>query len=125
MASILRVDTITDASSNNSTAVSKINQGTASMWAKATQSDNSIFDSYNLTSITDDGTGQTTFTIASDMANVNYTMVTTTQVSDCGGLNAAGTASTATGSCTHQARNTSGTDFDSDPVSVVIHGDLA
>jgi len=125
MASILRVDTITDASSNNSTAVSKINQGTASMWAKATQSDNSIFDSYNLTSITDDGTGQTTFTIASDMANVNYTMVTTTQVSDCGGLNAAGTASTATGSCTHQARNTSGTDFDSNPVSVVIHGDLA
>ena len=125
MASILRVNTITDASSNNSTAVSKINQGTASMWAKATQSDNSIFDSYNLTSITDDGTGQTTFTIASDMANVNYTMVTTTQVSDCGGLNAAGTASTATGSCTHQARNTSGTDFDSNPVSVVIHGDLA
>jgi hypothetical protein len=125
MASILRVDTLTDASSNNSTAVSKINQGTASMWAKATQSDNSIFDSYNLTSITDDGTGQTTFTIASDMANVNYTMVTTTQVSDCGGLNAAGTASTATGSCTHQARNTSGTDFDSNPVSVVIHGDLA
>ena len=48
MASILRVNTITDASSNNSTAVSKINQGTASMWAKATQSDNSIFDSYNL-----------------------------------------------------------------------------
>ncbi len=125
MASILRVNTLTDASSNNSTAVSKINQGTASMWAKATQSDNSIFDSYNLTSITDDGTGQTTFTIASDMANVNYTMVTTTQVSDCGGLNAAGTASTATGSCTHQARNTSGTDFDSNPVSVVIHGDLA
>tara|TARA_A100001515_G_scaffold139592_1_gene134421 strand:- start:622 stop:999 length:378 start_codon:yes stop_codon:yes gene_type:complete len=125
MASILRVNTITDASSNNSTAVSKINQGTASMWAKATQSDNSIFDSYNLTSITDDGTGQTTFTIASDMANVNYTMVTTTQVSDCGGLNAAGTASTATGSCTHQGRNTSGTDVDSNPVSVVIHGDLA
>ena len=28
MASILRVNTITDASSNNSTAVSKINQGT-------------------------------------------------------------------------------------------------
>ena len=112
-------------SSGSTCLTTNLQQGLAKMWAKATQSDNSIYDSLNLTSITDDGTGQTTFTIANDMGNVNYTMVTTTQVSDCGGLNAAGTASTATGSCTHQARNTSGTDFDSNPVSVMLHGDLA
>ena len=32
MASILRVNTLTDASSNNSTAMSTINQGTAKAW---------------------------------------------------------------------------------------------
>ena len=99
--------------------------GTTKMWAKTTQSDNSIFDSFNLSSITDDGTGQTTFTITNDMSDVNYALLSTTQVSDCGGLNATGTSSAATGSCTHQGRNTSGTDVDSNPACVAIFGDLA
>ena len=34
MASILRVNTLTDASSNNSTAMSTINQGTAKAWVQ-------------------------------------------------------------------------------------------
>ena len=125
MASELRVNTLKDASGNNSVGLSTVAGGSAKVWAKATQSDNSIYDSFNLTSITDDGTGQVTFTIASDMANVNYGFTSTTQVTDCGGLNASGTGATATGSAVHQARNSSGVDFDSNPVTIVIHGDLA
>ena len=125
MASELRVNTLKDASGNNSVATSVIAEGTAKVWAKATQSDNSIYDSFNLTSITDDGTGQLTFTIASDMANINYGFTSTTQVTDCGGLNATGTGATTTGTAVHQGRNSSGTDVDSNPVSIVIHGDLA
>ena len=125
MASELRVNTLKDASGNNSVATSVIAEGTAKVWAKATQSDNSIYDSFNLTSITDDGTGQLTFTIASDMANINYAFTSTTQVTDCGGLNATGTGATTTGTAVHQGRNSSGTDVDSNPVSIVIHGDLA
>ena len=34
MASILRVNTLTDASSNNSTAMSTINQGTVKAWVQ-------------------------------------------------------------------------------------------
>jgi len=125
MASELRVNTLKDASGNNSVATSVIAEGTAKVWAKATQSDNSVYDSFNLTGIVDDGTGQLTFTIASDMANVNYAFTSTTQVTDCGGLNATGTGATTTGTAVHQGRNSSGTDVDSNPVSIVIHGDLA
>ena len=133
MASILKVDTITGVSTAGSIAVTgegnstttNLQQGLAKVWAKATQSDNSIYDSFNLTSITDDGTGQLTFTIASDVANINYGFTSTTQVTDCGGLNATGTGATTTGTAVHQGRNSSGTDVDSNPVSIVIHGDLA
>ena len=99
--------------------------GSAKVWAKATQADNSVYDSLNLTSITDDATGQLTFTIANNMANVNYGFTSTTQVTDCGGLNAAGTGATTTGTAVHQGRNSSGTDTDSNPVTIVIVGDLA
>ena len=59
MASILRVNTLTDASSGNSTAMSTINQGTAKCWFLF-QGDGTaaIDDSFNASSLDDDGTGQ-------------------------------------------------------------------
>jgi hypothetical protein len=125
MASELRVNTLKDAAGNNSIATSFVANGSAKVWAKATQADNSVYDSLNLTSITDDGTGQLTFTIANNMANVNYGFTSTTQVTDCGGLNEAGTTATTTGTAEHQGRNSSGTNTDSNPVTIVIVGDLA
>jgi len=120
--STLKADTIQSTSGGAATLTK---QHAAKVWAKATQSDNSIFDSFNLAGITDDGTGQLTFTFTSGMANVNYAFTSTTQVTDCGGLNATGTSATATGTVTHQGRNSSGTDVDTNPVSINIHGDLA
>ena len=78
MASILRVNTLTDASSNNSTAMSTINQGTAKAWINFNGTGTiAERDSFNNASITDNGTGDYTVTITSAMANVNYAHVGT------------------------------------------------
>jgi hypothetical protein len=74
MASILRVDTLTDASSNNSIATSYIASGSAKQWIKFSSVDHSTAASFNTTSITDNGTADSTVTIASDMASANYSI---------------------------------------------------
>ncbi len=66
MASILRVNTLTDASSNNSIATSNIFSGTAKCWGGANTAA-VIKDSFNIASSTDDGTGQYTITLTNSM----------------------------------------------------------
>ena len=68
MASILRVNTLTDASSNNSTAMSTINQGTAKAWIQGTTSAG-LSDSFNISGGTDNGTGDYTYALSNNMAN--------------------------------------------------------
>ena len=87
MASILRVDTLTDASSNNSTAMSTINQGTAKVWADIAAGGASLPDSFNCSSIDDDGTGEYGINIASDMSSTNYSAVTMQTKDHSGGQN--------------------------------------
>jgi len=73
MASILRVNTLTDASSNNSTAMSTINQGTAKAWVNFNgQGTIAARDSFNLASLTDNGDGDYTITFSNNMGNANY-----------------------------------------------------
>ena len=73
MASILRVNTLTDASSNNSTAMSTVNQGTAKSWVCLKGSDTfAVRDSFNTTSATDNGEGDYTTTRSNALANVDY-----------------------------------------------------
>ena len=73
MASILRVDTLTDASSNNSTAMSTINQGTAKAWVNFTGiTTTASRDSFNISSITDNGTGLHTGLFTNNMSNANF-----------------------------------------------------
>jgi len=73
MASILRVNTLTDASSNNSTAMSTINQGTAKSWVCLKGSDTfAIRDSFNTASATDNGEGDYTTTRSNALANGDY-----------------------------------------------------
>jgi hypothetical protein len=75
MASILRVNTLTDASSGNSTAMSTINKGTAKAWVSMNGTGTiAIRDSFNITSISDEGVGLTNVTIASDMSDGNYSL---------------------------------------------------
>jgi hypothetical protein len=77
MASILRVNTLTDASSNNSVPMATVAEGTAKTWLRM-NGDNTpaINDSFNITSITDQATGNYRVTIATDMGNANYCAVT-------------------------------------------------
>ena len=73
MASILRVNTLTDASSNNSTAMSTVNQGTAKAWVNFNgQGTIAARDSFNLASLTDNGNGDYTITFSNNMENANY-----------------------------------------------------
>ena len=70
MASILRVNTLTDASSNNSVPMATVNQGTVKYWVFFRNM--SILDSFNSSSFTDNGTGDATLTITNAMGNINY-----------------------------------------------------
>jgi len=78
MASILRVNTLTDASSNNSTAMSVVNQGTAKAWINLNGTGTiATRDSFNVGSITDNATGEHTVTYSSSMGNNDYSSQTT------------------------------------------------
>ena len=72
MASILRVNTLTDASSNNSIATSVLFSGSAKAWNNVTQGTSAIQDSYNISSLDDDGDGDFGLNFSNNMANANY-----------------------------------------------------
>jgi len=119
MASILRVNTLTDASSNNSTAMSTINQGTAKAWAFLL--DNAISDDFNIASTTDNGTGDYTLTFTSAMANATFAV--TAIINENSNI-AVFNPSRATTSYNLSLQNYSNTNFDKNSGSVV-QGDLA
>ena len=75
MASILRVNTLTDASSNNSTAMSVVNQGTAKAWLQYNQVTPAVTGSYNISSVTDTGAGDFTPNYSSAMSALDYAVV--------------------------------------------------
>jgi hypothetical protein len=73
MASILRVNTLTDASSNNSIGMSYVAEGSGKCWVQYNAS-TAIQDSFNTTRKS--ATGKTVWTIASDMNNDDYAVTT-------------------------------------------------
>ena len=74
MASILRVNTLTDASSNNSTAMSTIFNGTAKGWChfQGTAATISYSDSFNMSGLTDNGAGSHAVSFSNNMGNAFY-----------------------------------------------------
>ena len=74
MASILRVNTITDASSNNSVAMSVVSNGSAKAWISFDGSAGTpaAIDSFGTSTLTDNGTGDQSQTLTSAMANASY-----------------------------------------------------
>tara|TARA_B100000212_G_scaffold285159_1_gene225601 strand:+ start:586 stop:990 length:405 start_codon:yes stop_codon:yes gene_type:complete len=134
MASILRVNTITDASSNNSIATSFIAGGSAKVWCKLSGAAQTINDSLNLSSRTDLGVGQTELTFSSAFGSVHFSKTATadfdTSVDD--GLHAYGSdgqSSSATPTTTKTRVDVleynSSNDGDCNYFCTTIHGDLA
>ena len=73
MASELRVNTLKDASGNNSIATSFVAQGSAKAWLRFDP--NTITDSNNYSSVTDNATGDFTFTFTSSLTDGNFAVV--------------------------------------------------
>ena len=133
MASELRVNTLKDASGNNSIATSFVAGGSAKAWINFNgQSTLAARDSFNIASLTDNGTGDYTPAFTSSMGNGDYALGTF-----AAGNNSVNTNSRAFGSGTkatgnHQIRigyvsNTAGglTLYDSEANDIVYQGDLA
>ena len=80
--STLAINTISGQTAANSvvvtgeggTTTTSLQQGLCKHWIKFSSVDHSTADSFNTTSITDNGTADTTITIANDMASANYSI---------------------------------------------------
>jgi len=69
MASELRVNTLKDASGNNSIATSFVAGGSAKMWSNVQSDQSTQNDSLNVSSTSDEGTGASRRNLASAFAN--------------------------------------------------------
>ena len=71
--STLKVNTIQDALGNNPSTAAQLNQGRAKAWVNFNGTGTvAIRDDFNVSSITDNGTGDYTVTFSSAMPNANY-----------------------------------------------------
>ena len=137
MASILKVNTLTGASTAGSIAVTgegnstttNLQQGLGKVWANV-DSSTAARDSFNVSSLTDNSAGNTTVNINNDMGNANYTgswyttAYNTSNVGDFVINLTGGFGGFATGSYTTISHNGSA-QVDSDRNFSTIFGDLA
>tara|TARA_R100000426_G_scaffold82795_1_gene61125 strand:+ start:869 stop:1252 length:384 start_codon:yes stop_codon:yes gene_type:complete len=127
MASELRVNTLKDASGNNSIATSFVAQGSAKYFAMVTNSGTyAVANSLGTSSVTDDSAGNFTITGISAMENTNQAAVGTCAfaASNPSNNNLACIMETTT-TLAVETVNSSGTSADVANNELVIHGDLA
>ena len=72
MASILRVNTLTDASSNNSVPMATVASGTAKAWNNTNDAGTTINESFAISSLTDTATGRQTHNVTSNFDTTTY-----------------------------------------------------
>ena len=121
MASELRVNTLKDASGNNSVAMTYVAEGTAKAWADTNAVGTTVNDSLNLSSLTDAATGQQTFNFSTSFNNTSYCSLLTVRnnvnqiwIED---------SNKATGSA--QGRSFTGSSYQDVPQDALFAGDLA
>jgi len=133
MASELRVNTLKDASGNNSIATSFVAGGSAKAWGHLAAGGASLPDSFNLSSIDDDGTGEYGLNYTSAMNSATYSATSTINFNHAANNNTRHLVieSKATGSVEVDGGYTAGstahfTAYDIETTgSVTVHGDLA
>jgi len=87
MTSELRVDNLKGSTTGGSinvlgegtSATTNLQQGLAKVWLRADADGATLLDSFNMTSITDNGTGDYTPTFANDFSNALYSLIATAQ----------------------------------------------
>jgi hypothetical protein len=125
MASELRVNTLKDASGNNSIATSFVANGSAKAWGHFEGSDTTLDDSLNTASLTDNGSGNFSPQYTSNMSNTNSASASngnwSSQVASNSGHKI---SSFATTSCTVITAS-NGSNADVDDTTYTIFGDLA
>jgi hypothetical protein len=73
--STLKVNTLQDSSGNNASTTSQIAQGRAKAWVNFNGTGTvAIRDSFNVSSITDNGTGDYTLNFTDNMSSANYVL---------------------------------------------------
>ena len=78
MASELRVNTLKDASGNNSIGMSYVAEGTAKAWANITTASTiGTNDSFNISGVVDNAAAQTTYSFTSSFNNNDYSAIGT------------------------------------------------
>ena len=133
MASELKVNTLKDASGNNSIATSFVAGGSAKAWGHLAAGGASLPDSFNLSSIDDDGTGEYGLNYTSAMNSATYSATSTINFNHAADNNTRHLVieSKATGSVEVDGGYTAGstahfTAYDIETTgSVTVHGDLA
>ena len=80
--STLKVGTIQNTSAAHSSTPEQIAQGRAKMWINFDQTNHSIRDSFNVSSLTDQGVGFTDINYTTAMSNTNYCGIMYTNARD-------------------------------------------
>lgn len=122
MPSVLNVDTIADAAGTGAVALTK--QSAAKAWGHvATANSTTLDDSFNYTSVTDNGTGDWTYAFTNSMTNSAYSFVS---IHGSAGSNSAFSRSNtyATGSIRFWTYTGAGV-TDAVLITNTVHGDLA
>ena len=142
MASELRVNTLKDASGNNSIGMSYVAEGSAKSWINfngqtSTFDGGQVRDSFNVASQVDNGTGDFATNFTNAMNNANYAFSGTTSSNNAGagtrGANGImvdnGTDPTTSQitifSCFGSTASSDGNFHNSPRTALIIHGDLA
>ena len=124
-------DTLTTSDSVNtgtekSIDTSYVFNGTPKAWANFNESDSTIRDDFNVTSLTDNGTGYFTITLTNSMSSDDYVRLGNAgENADTGGNRVVGLRLPATGSFNLYTVNTGGSASDTADTCVATLGDLA
>ena len=111
--------------SEGGAVTTSIQQGVCKCWGHFEGSDTTLDDSLNTTSITDNGLGNYTVTVANDMSNANYSLSIGADWDVVSGNTCHGSSNTmAAGSFIIRIRN-GGSDADRDNTTYNVVGDLA
>ena len=119
--------------SEGGSATMQLQQGVAKGWMKYNQVSTVVDDSFNVSSVGDDATGDFSQNHTNNMSNANYSTNITTGLSRCFGTNledssGGGTPDTASTAYFETVYNSSAavyTKIDMQSNGTVIHGDLA